>query len=174
MSKSILSRVSYDTYTHLTALLAIAANLATLGLLIAWRRDQVPSLAVWGAAGVAAIATVGSLIYSLGYDLIPCDLCWYQRIAMYPLVLILGVAAYRKDLAGARWFGLPVATVGALIASYHYLIQHFPSLEAGTCSFSAPCSAPYVWRYGFLSIPYMALSGFILIIVALVTAREAP
>ena len=166
--------MSYDTYTHLTAFLAIAANILTLALLIAWRRNRVPSQALWGAAGVAAVAMVGSLIFSLVYDLVPCDLCWYQRIAMYPLVLILGVAAYRKDLAGARWFGLPVAGVGAVISSYHYLIQHFPSLEAGTCSFSVPCSAPYVWRYGFLSIPYMALSGFVLIIVAVVTSREAP
>lgn len=166
--------VSYDTYTHFTAFLALTANVATVGLLATWRRWRIPSTAaVWAAAGVAAVATVGSLIYSLVYDLVPCDLCWYQRIAMYPLVLVLGIAAYRQDLASARIFGLPLAAAGGLIGGYHYLIQHFPSLEAGTCSFSAPCSAPYVWRYGFLSIPFMAMSGFLLIIVLLVNTREA-
>ncbi len=165
--------MSYQTYTHFTAILALTANVATPALVVSWRRSRVaPSPAMWGAAGVAGVATVGSLIYSLGFDLQPCDLCWYQRIAMYPLVLILGVAAFRGDLAGARRYGLPLAAAGGLVAGYHYLLHHFPSLEAGTCSFSVPCSAPYVWRYGFLSIPYMALSGFVLIIVALVTARE--
>ncbi len=165
--------MSYDTYTHFTALQALTANLATVGLLVAWRRFRLPpAVALWGAAGVAAVATIGSLIYSLVYDLVPCDLCWYQRIAMYPLVLIVGIAAYRADLAGARRFGLPIAVIGGLIGGYHYLIQHFPSLEAGTCSFSAPCSVPWVWRYGFLSIPYMAISGFVLIIVALASSKE--
>ncbi len=166
--------MSYDTYTHFTAFLALTANVATVGLLAAWRSRRMPATAaVWAAAGVAAVATVGSLLYSLVYDLVPCDLCWYQRIAMYPLVFVLGIAAYRRDLAGARIYGLPLAVAGGAIGGYHYLIQHFPSLEAGTCSFSVPCSAPYVWRYGFLSIPYMAVSGFLLIFVLLVSTRES-
>ncbi|NNC91737.1 MAG: disulfide bond formation protein B [Acidimicrobiia bacterium] len=127
---------------------------------------------MWIIAAVAASSTIGSLIYSEYFDLIPCRLCWYQRIAMYPLALILLIAAVRRDTTGARRYGIPLAVIGAAIAGYHYLIQQFPSLETGACSLEAPCSAPYVWQYGFVSIPYMALAGFTLILLVLLTTER--
>lgn len=118
---------------------------------------------------VAIVASGGSLYYSEAVGFVPCLLCWYQRIAMYPLVPILGIAAIRGDGA-VRWYGLPLAVVGLGIALYHVVIQFQPVLDAGMCSEAAPCSARYLSVFGFVSIPVMAASGFILIAALLLTA----
>ncbi|MDH3731188.1 MAG: disulfide bond formation protein B [Acidimicrobiia bacterium] len=112
---------------------------------------------------VAAVATGGSLYYSESAGLIPCELCWYQRIAMYPLVAIFGVGLWKKESATWR-FVLPLTLIGLGIAGYHYLIQRVPSLDAGTCSASVPCSSAYFFEFGFISMPYMAISAFAAIV----------
>jgi disulfide bond formation protein DsbB len=181
--------MSFLTYTQLTALLALFANAATLVLLVIfggarlgmgslvgardWLRQALRDIGVWLAWTVATVSTAGSLLYSDHYNLLPCRYCWYQRIAMYPLVVILLIAAVKKVNSEARRYGLPLAVIGIVISGYHYLIQQFPDLETGACSLSVPCSAPYVWRYDFISIPYMALAGFLLITTLLLaTDRE--
>ena len=67
----------------------------------------------------------GSLYFSEVADFMPCTLCWYQRIAMYPLVLLLGIAAFRRDRA-IRLYVVPLAVVGAAISIYHYLYRVVP------------------------------------------------
>jgi disulfide bond formation protein DsbB len=115
---------------------------------------------------MALVATLGSLYFSEVAHFIPCELCWYQRIAMYPLAVILGIAAWRRDTAIRRYV-IPVAAVGGVISAYHYLIQHFPDLSAGTCDIGIPCSAAWVWKFGLVSIPFMALASFGTIITLL-------
>lgn len=119
-----------------------------------------------GAWGVAVIAMVGSLYLSDGIGLQPCELCWYQRIAMYPLVIVLGVGFLRRD-AHVWKTALPLALVGALISAYHVTIQFQPGLEVTQCSGETPCSMRFFQLYGFVSIPVMAGSAFLLIAVAL-------
>jgi disulfide bond formation protein DsbB len=130
--------------------------------------EQAPFLA-WL---VALTATLGSLYYSEVAHFVPCTFCWYQRIAMYPLAVILGMAAFRRDREAWR-FTVPLAAVGAGLAAYHYLIQQFPNLSGGACSEGVPCSAAYVWRFGFVSIPLMALVSFaaILLLTAISVAH---
>jgi disulfide bond formation protein DsbB len=123
----------------------------------------------WLAAGavVALVATVGSLTFSLGYGYIPCDLCWYQRILMYPLVVVLGVAAY-EDRPGVYRTVLPLALGGAAIAGYHSYIQR---AESGACSFGGGCTAIQWQVPGLgLSIPNLSLLAFLLILGTLVGA----
>jgi disulfide bond formation protein DsbB len=126
---------------------------------------------------IALAATLGSLYMSEIADREPCKYCWFQRIAMYPLALILGIAAWKKDRL-VRIYAMPMAVIGGLISAYHYLLQQFPNLSSGECSAAVPCTAAYVWEFGFVSIPYMALSSFALIIVLLAVAyvndRAAP
>jgi disulfide bond formation protein DsbB len=122
-------------------------------------------MALWLGATMAILATVGSLSYSLVAGFEPCELCWYQRIAMYPLSLILVVAAVRRDSSVGNYV-LPIASVGFLLSAYHYLIQQFPDLSAGACSASVPCTAAYVWEFDFVSIPFMAMVSFAAIITA--------
>ncbi|HSF87725.1 MAG TPA: disulfide oxidoreductase [Acidimicrobiia bacterium] len=120
---------------------------------------------------IAATATLGSLYLSEIAHLEPCKFCWFQRIAMYPLAVILGIAAWRKD-RNIRIYATTLAVVGASIAAYHYLIQQFPTLSAGECSVTVPCTAAYIWEFGFVSIPWMALSAFALIILFMHVARS--
>lgn len=121
---------------------------------------------------VAATATAGSLYLSEVVGFQPCLLCWYQRIAMYPLVLVLGVATLTADRAAWRYV-VPLAGVGALISSYHVLIQLMPTLDVVTCSLEAPCTVRYLAVFGFVSIPFMAGAGFLGVAALVLVARAA-
>ena len=166
--------------SRLWALLAVAAGTLSLAA-VAWqlaatRGATAPGVVVttrarlWLTWLVATTATAGSLYFSEVAGFIPCQLCWYQRIAMYPLSLVLAIAALRDDL-DVRRYVLPVAGIGAGISIYHYLLQWFPQLETTTCDPAAPCAAFYVREFGFVSIPFMALMGFLTIIVGLALPR---
>ncbi|MBM7601677.1 disulfide bond formation protein DsbB [Virgibacillus halotolerans] len=119
-------------------------------------------LLLWGQA---FIALAGSLFFSevMGYT--PCELCWVQRILMYPLVIIYGVALIKKDLSIALP-GLILSGIGMFVSIYHYLIQKLPALaEAGGACGLVPCNVTYVNYFGFITIPFMAGVAFIVIFV---------
>jgi disulfide bond formation protein DsbB len=169
------------------ALLALAAQLGAVTLVAAlvwrWRSPQAPvpaavldavrPAALGLAATVAAVAMAGSLYFSEVADFPPCRLCWYQRICMYPLVAVLGVAAARRD-TGVRWYAGPLVLIGAAISTYHVFVERFPSLESGSCDPTNPCSIIWVEELGYLTIPTMALSAFVLIAALLAVAATAP
>src|SRR5690625_6330489 len=111
----------------------------------------------------ALIATLGSLFYSEVMGFTPCELCWVQRIFMYPLVMIYGVAAFKKDLSIALP-GLFLSGIGMFISAYHYLLQKLPLLEAVGASFViVSCDTEYVNYFGFITIPFLAGTAFIVI-----------
>src|SRR5690625_1441992 len=111
----------------------------------------------------ALIATLGSLFYSEIMGFITCELCWIQRIFMYPLVMIYGVAAFKKDLSIALP-GLFLSGIGMFISVYHYLLQKLPALhEAGGSCGIVPCNTEYVNYFGFITIPFLAGTAFIII-----------
>jgi disulfide bond formation protein DsbB len=145
----------------LTARVAPAAS-RTLGA----ARVAVEPMGLWLAFAIALTATFGSLYLSEVARFVPCTLCWYQRIAMYPLVLLLGMAAVRRDASIVR-YAVPLAVVGGVIAAYHVALQRMPGLPSGTCSLDIPCTAIYVERFGFVTIPVMALICFVSIAVTL-------
>jgi disulfide bond formation protein DsbB len=118
------------------------------------------------ASAVALLATSGSLYFSEVAHLIPCSLCWYQRIAMYPLVLVLGVGAWRGD-PGVWRYAAPLAVIGLLIASYHVTIEWMPALDVGACGVGPPCTARYFAVFGFISIATMSASAFLLVLALL-------
>jgi disulfide bond formation protein DsbB len=127
----------------------------------------------WIAFLVAATATVGSLYFSEVADFVPCRLCWFQRIAMYPLSAILLVGAVRRD-PGVRWYVLPLAVIGASISAYHYLIEWRPELETGSCSLTGPACAQIWFReLGFVTLAFMALTGFLTILTLLFVRAPA-
>lgn len=114
----------------------------------------------------AFVATTGSLFYSEVMGYIPCELCWYQRILMYPLVIIYGLALWKKD-AKMTLAGLILSGIGMFVSTYHYLLQKVPALHevGGSCSGAVPCNAIYVNYLGFITIPFMAGVAFIVIFV---------
>ncbi len=121
------------------------------------------------SAMVATVAMLGSLGYSDIFLYQPCKLCWYQRIFMYPQVLLLWLAHIRKEYV-IRMYSLIMVGVGALIALYHYLMQFsvVPSTNCTTVGYSASCSEYFTAHLGYITIPMMALTAFLLILVTLV------
>lgn len=122
------------------------------------------------AFGLSLIATMSSLYLSEIAHLQPCMLCWYQRIAMYPLVVVLGIGFARGD-AGVWRYAVPLSLIGLVISSYHVMLQIRPSLEFVPCTSGVPCSARLVAVFGFISIPVMASSVFLLILALLFAVR---
>jgi disulfide bond formation protein DsbB len=131
--------------------------------------DVLAPSALWLAFLVAAVATAGSLWLSEGAGFVPCELCWYQRICMYSLPVILLIAALRRD-RGVRRYVMAQVIVGAVIAGYHTQLQAFPE-QRTFCSTGAPCTARYIWEFGFVSIPFMALAAFTWIFAMVLLAR---
>jgi hypothetical protein len=120
---------------------------------------------------VAATATAGSLYYSEVVGFTPCELCWFQRICMYPLVAVLAVGVVRRD-RGAGWYAAPLVAVGAPLGLYHWLVERVPSIASSTsCSLAAPCAVPYFEELGYITLAFMAMSAFLLIGALLVLDR---
>ncbi|ALC86624.1 MULTISPECIES: disulfide oxidoreductase [Bacillaceae] len=114
---------------------------------------------------VSIIAMVGSLFFSERMGFIPCTLCWYQRILMYPLVIFLGIAFYRNDRTIYTYI-LPLSVIGMLVSSYHYALQKIPSMhEFSACTSGVPCSGQYINWFGFVTIPFLALIAFTFITI---------
>ena len=135
----------------------VRRRLAPLSLTLAW--------------SAATLAMAGSLYFSEIANFPPCTLCWYQRIAMYPLVLILGIAAIRRDI-GIRVYAIPLAAIGAAISLYHYVLEWFPEIDTGACVVGTPCTVVWFREFGFISIPFLALVAFLLIITFLLIPQR--
>jgi|SRR5690625_6754821 len=112
----------------------------------------------------ALLATFGSLFYSEVMGYAPCEMCWYQRILMYPLVIIYGVAILKKNIEIAIP-GLILSGVGVCISLYHYGLQKIPAFQnsGGFCG-EIPCNLQYVNYFGFITIPFLAGAAFFIII----------
>jgi disulfide bond formation protein DsbB len=127
---------------------------------------------LWAAFVVAAIATGGSLFFSEVAHYLPCELCWYQRICMYPLSILTLLMAWRGDNRAARYL-LPLPIVGACVSIYHLLIENGVIKEPTQCLASAPgtgCAFKWINEFGYMTIPTLALTGFLLLIGFLVLA----
>ncbi|WP_078381691.1 disulfide oxidoreductase [Sutcliffiella halmapala] len=124
------------------------------------------------ASVIALVATLGSLYFSEILLYIPCDLCWYQRILMYPLVVLLGIAAVKKDAAIATYV-LPLSIIGSSISFYHYLVQkvEFVGQNSFACGI-VPCNGQYINWLGFITIPFLALIGFTSITIILIFVKK--
>ena len=155
-----------------SAVVALVARTRGLGPGLASWRDAASDASLLLALGVAATCTLGSLYMSEVRHFVPCDLCWYQRIAMYPLVVVLAVAVIARDKAVWRYV-LPVALLGAAVSTYHYLHERFPESVTTACSLEASCSTLWIWEFHFLSLPGMAWVGFITICTLMLIARSA-
>lgn len=125
------------------------------------------------AAMVAVGMTVGSLFLSEVRDYIPCRFCWFQRIAAYPAAVLLVMAIVRRDRK--VWpYVLGLVVPGALLSLYHIGIERGLVAESSSCDPTAPCSIKYIDELGFVTIPTMALCGFVFIIATALLAMKAP
>ena len=176
-----------QTVTTILAVLTMAGDVLVISLLIAFGLSMLLKKKK-GIAGkildfigknslqfslvVATIATTGSLFFSEIAKYEPCKLCWIQRIFMYPLVLLLGIASWKND-RGIADYVLPLSVIGAGFAGYHYALQVNPNLPA-PCSavgYSVSCAERFVTSFGYITIPMMSLTAFLMITLFLVSSK---
>jgi disulfide bond formation protein DsbB len=154
----------------IVGLLALVGVRGPLGLLrrVLWGYE------LWAAFVVAALGTGGSLFFSEIAGFVPCDLCWFQRICMYPLSLLLLFCAVHGDYKFARYL-LPFPIIGACVSVYHLLIENQVISEPTSCKIGgAGCAVKWINEFGYVTIPTLALSGFLLLIGFLSLAAAEP
>ena len=154
-------------------LLAFAAALAVFGIRgpLDLARELVWGYELWLAFLVAATATGGSLFFSEIAGFVPCELCWYQRICMFPLSIMTLLIALANDHRAARYL-LPLPLVGAGVAVYQLLVENGVVGQSRACSISAPggCATRWIDELGYVTIPTLTLTSFLLVAVFLVLA----
>jgi disulfide bond formation protein DsbB len=167
--------VTHDVIVVLAALgvvgQVVAAALLVIGLLaligvrtpLLALRELVWGYELWLTFVVAAIATGGSLFFSEIAHFVPCELCWYQRICMYPLSITTLLAALFDDRRAARYL-LPLPVVGAGVSIYHLLVENGVVQQTQACLVSAPggCATKWINEFGYMTIPTLALTAFAL------------
>jgi disulfide bond formation protein DsbB len=176
--------VTQDTVIALSVLGVVGQVLVALGIVVGVLalvgvrgpldaiRNLLWGYELWGAFVVAAIATGGSLFYSQIAGFIPCEFCWLQRMMMYPLSVLTLLIAARGDNRAARYL-LPLPVVGAGTSIYHMLLEHHVIKEPGACTLTGGgCTANWIalHSFGYLTIPTLALTAFLLLIGFLVLA----
>lgn len=121
---------------------------------------------------IALSATLSSLFYSEIAGYAPCTLCWYQRIFMYPEAILLGVAVFKKD-KGIIDYSIALSFIGAVIAGYHYLLQigMVSGLPCSAVGYSVSCVKLFVMQFGYITLPLMSFTAFLLMIALLYFAK---
>lgn len=127
---------------------------------------------LWIAWAFALTAMLGSLYFSEIASFEPCRLCWFQRICMYPLVVLLLGMAIRKDIRNGFWYALPFPIVGIAIGLYHEYITYNPEAETESCKQGVSCTVRWVDELGYVTIPTLALTAFSAILALLLLARS--
>jgi disulfide bond formation protein DsbB len=180
--------MSVATMSHFFATLSLitwAATIATLVLALVRRFrpdsgaaafvEDLGGMALWLGWLVAAVTMAGSLYYSIGPpQFTPCELCWYQRICLYPMAAILLIAAIKK-FRGIWLYVLPQLVIGAAIAIYHTQLQAFPKQQSFCQAFN-PCTTRYVWEFHIgdhigVSLPFMSLAASTFMITMVLVSR---
>lgn len=136
-------------------------------------KNFISSYALATAFIISLTATLGSLFYSeiLGWE--PCKFCWFQRIFMYPQVLILGISIFIKDDKVWRYV-IPLSAIGGLISLNHYILQTTGSsiIPCSALGQSVSCSKVFVMNYGYITIPLMATTAFATIILLMLHLKK--
>jgi len=172
--------LSVDLIHQILAMLTVLGDVVLLALLINFFKPI--KLGRYGISNIVSknaylfvfvislVATLGSLFYSEVAKFTPCELCWYQRIFMYPQTVLFFVALY-KNQTTIHTYSLFLLSIGGSISLYHYLLQ-MKVVDVSVCpvvGYSVSCSDSFVKQFGYITIPMMALTAFALMIIFLTT-----
>ena len=175
-----MNKEAVQLFSAILALATLAGGVVTLwatflGGTQQWAENllhQVRTSGLWLICMITTGAMVGSLYFSESVGYAPCKLCWYQRIFMYSIAIISFVAAIRKDNNIAR-YTVVLAPIGLLVATYHYVLEWFPTLESNVCSLDVPCTSIWFRELGFVTLCFMAGCAFITVIaISIAIIRE--
>jgi disulfide bond formation protein DsbB len=173
-----------DTVQIFSAVLAVAvlavAMVTIVGVLLRTRMtwaaswvEAMDDIALWAISAVATGTMLGSLYFSEIAGFAPCELCWYQRIGIYPVAIMSWIALVRRDRRlGPYWIGLSLA--GIAVSIYHYLLEWFPEITSSVCSMDVPCTTVWFREFGFVTLAFMAGSAFIFVIAMSLVMMNNP
>jgi disulfide bond formation protein DsbB len=173
-----------DTVQIFSAVLAVAVLavgvITIVGVLLRTRMtwaaswvEAMDDIALWAISAVATGTMLGSLYFSEIAGFAPCELCWYQRIGIYPVAIMSWIALVRRDRRlGPYWIGLSLA--GIAVSIYHYLLEWFPEITSSVCSMDVPCTTVWFREFGFVTLAFMAGSAFIFVIAMSLVMMNNP
>ena len=153
-----------DVANFFALVLLLGAAGVIAAAIIPAMRAELARVAPFVVSVTAIGATLGSLYFSEIADYIPCTYCWYQRIAMYPLAVIVPLGIIMRDRLVLR-YSLALGVIGLGISLYHIQLQLFPDQASNSCELTSPCTAKWVEAFGFMTIPQMAGTSFALIVL---------
>lgn len=135
--------------------------------------DERAWIGLFAAWGIATLSTLAALFIGEIMGQIPCLVCWYQRIFMFPLAIILGIAAFRSDLSVWR-YAIPLAGIGAVLAFYHSLLYIGVISESlSPCSQGVSCASADMAIFGVLPLPILSLGSFLSIAALIHFSRRS-
>jgi disulfide bond formation protein DsbB len=146
--------------TLVFGVIIVIARLIKVNIFLA----EVKKIALPLAALITTTAMLGSLYFSEIVNYKPCQLCWYQRYAMYPLAIFLIVANFKK-FKFTKIIAVSLALVGGSVSTYHWFLERFPDLDAGVCDAKLPCEFIWFENFGFVTLAFMAFTAFFTTIV---------
>lgn len=174
---TFISATGFNYFLDSLTVLAQAISLVLIVTILVSKKDNkvfqiVRKYGMQVAFIVVLVATAGSLTYSeiLGYE--PCKLCWFQRILMYPMVLIIGIGLWKKDSV-SKLYALILSLMGIPLAFYHYLVQL--GIVAAPCTtggYTVSCAQYFSMNFGYITIPMMAMSTFLLVALIMLILRS--
>lgn len=174
--------MSLETLNFWLAVGTLAMQIATLALLaVVFLRKTVPELdklaallgawAVWIAFVLALAASAMTLYYSEVLGIEPCSLCWWQRIFIYPQVVLFAIALYKRDLSVTA-YSLALSLIGLAFAAYHHALQILPSGTLPCPAQGVSCAQRFVFEFGYITFPLMAATLFAFLIVLMLFVRS--
>jgi disulfide bond formation protein DsbB len=172
---------SYEIIGKIFGIGVLLLQLSMLALIVmylvwpnCWGSKIVKKYSLYFVAFLGIMSIVGSLTYSEFVKFDPCKLCWVQRIFLYPTAFIALLAIWRRD-TGALWYTLVLSVIGACFSLYHYMIQIVPVSSALPCSATGEggCGGFYVIEMGYITIPMMALTlSMFIILLSIIGIRN--
>lgn len=164
-----------ETFELFFAMLSVALLAGTVVVLVtrllsdsqSWAQNTLAAFFPFARPLAAAVATtcmLGSLYFSEIVNYKPCRLCWFQRFMMYPLAIVLIITLISRTKSIWK-ITVPLATIGCGISAYHWFLERFPNLDAGVCDVEVPCEFVWFELFGFVTLPFMAFTGFLAVIV---------
>lgn len=160
-----------------TVVLNVGTALATLALCNrAWRTKMVTFARDYGLISIfflSAASLAGSLTLQYAGALAPCILCWWQRICMYPIALISLIAVIKNTkVSEIADYVIALSIFGAAVSLYQHLLQMLPSGSLIPCDASGDCAVRSVFEFGYITVPWMALSVFAALFLIAILARK--
>ena len=160
----------------LVALVALAVVARPAWSQAGWARGYLTMLgdvAPWAIAAVATGTMAGSLYFSEVAGFAPCELCWYQRIGVYPVAIMSWVGLVRRERVLAP-YTIALSVAGLCVSVYHYLLEWFPEIKSSVCSVDVPCTTVWFRELGFVTLAFMAGSAFVFLIAASLVMMKQP